>query len=110
MKINIQASIYTTAGAAVGQISGTLELQAVPPIGTAISFLFTNNDVASIVVPHFSGILRVIDVTFVPNALRASISLNLEDLVLESVDDARIVMKYLEQGFGLFGDEQEPNP
>ena len=50
----------------------------------------------------------MVDIWYTPQQGRgAPVTVKLEDVVLKSEDDARKVMNYLEQGFGLFGDEYE---
>lgn len=108
MKIRITLDLFFGTAGAFGDVSGELELITVPCIGSSISLLLpANQETLPINVEGFPGILKVVDVLFNPSALGAPVTVKLEDVVLRSEDDAREVMKYLERGFSLFGDEYE---
>jgi hypothetical protein len=108
MKIHVDVSLFCSQSGAFGNIHGDLELAGVPAVGSSIVFMSPSNGVLPVRVPGFGGSLKVTDVRFaVGQTMTAGISVSLDDLVLHSEDDARQVMKYLELGFGLFGDEYE---
>jgi hypothetical protein len=108
MKIRISLSLFFGSTGALGDVSGELDLIAVPSVGSSISLLFpTNQQTLPINMEDFPGVLKVVNVLFNPSGIGAPVTVTLEDVVLKSESDARIVMKYLEQGFGLFGDEYE---
>jgi hypothetical protein len=107
MKIYIDLSLFYGSTGAFGRVSGELDLPAVPQVGNTIVCSFPNNGVLPVVVGGFDGLLTVTDVRFAAQALNAPISLSLDDVVLQTREDARKVMTYLEEGFGLFGEEYE---
>lgn len=105
MKIYIDLSIFSTCHGAVGRISGLLNFAVVPFIGSTIVFTNPGNSAIPIVLDGFSGLLKVTDLRFEPSNADASIALSLEDIRVSCIEDARKVMKYLEDGFGLTSDE-----
>src|SRR5258706_7488472 len=108
MKVHVDLSLFYGATGAFGNVHGDLELAAVPFIGSSVVLAPALNETLPVLVPGFNGIVKVTDVRFAPaTSLVREVSLSLDDLALQSVDDARQVMKYLEEGFGLFGDEYE---
>lgn len=108
MKVHIDLSLFYGASGAFGNVHGDLELVAVPFIGSSVVLAPALNETLPVLVTGFNGIVKVTDVRFAPaTSLVKGVSLSLEDLVLESAEDARKVMNYLEEGFGLFGDEYE---
>jgi len=109
MKINIDLSLFYGPTGAFGRVSGEFDLPAIPQVGNTIACMFPNNGVLPMVVSGFDGLLTVTNVRFAPQALKSSISLSLDDVVLQTREDARRVMTYLEEGFGLFGEEYEVN-
>jgi len=107
MKLNLQLALFCGSTAAFGNISGEIDLPAVPQTGNTISFMFPNNDVHPVIVNGFDGLLAVIGVRFAPQSLKTAITLDLGEIMLQTREDARKVMTYLENGFGLFGDEYD---
>lgn len=106
MKIHVDVSLFCNPTGAFGNVHGEIELASAPSIGSSIVFMFPHNGTTSVCVPGFDGIVNVTDVRFTPApSLTAGISLGLDGIVLQSEGDARKVMKYLEEGFWLFGDE-----
>lgn len=107
MKVHIDISIFVQDTKAFGQVSGSLDLPDTPYVGTTISLMLpTKKDVLPCSVRGFSGNLRVTNLIFAPqgSTQTAAIAM-LEDLVLDSSEDAKGVMVFLENGFGLFGDQ-----
>lgn len=101
MKILIDASILVESLTAYGRLSGPLTLAAVPAPDALISFQFPPRE--KVPPPSgFVGQLRVGTVIFRPgNGSDAEVLVMLEDLVVQSVEDARNVANYLTRGFGL---------
>lgn len=89
----------------MGQVFGNIELPCVPNIGTRVSFSSPRLGIIPIVRDGFSGVLNVVSVQLVANAKDDSVVVNLEDLVLNTEEDARAVMEYLKTGFDLLIDE-----
>jgi hypothetical protein len=107
MKIYIDLSVLTNA-AAVGRVHGELELAAVPPIGSRLVLSSPKNGVLPIQVSGFTGQLRICEILFWPvSPDTVSVSLMLDDVVVASISEGREVMKFLEDGFGLYVDEYE---
>ena len=105
MKVRVTAKLFASPVEAFAEVSCELDLVSVPAIGSGVAFLFPNNEVMPIAVPSFPGILRVSDVWFAPQSLGNAVTIKLEDVVLTSRFEAQTVMRFLEQGFGLVGDE-----
>lgn len=107
MRIAVDLSIFVKDVKSVGSISGFLELEAFPSKGDVVSFLFPlDTQAAPCTVRDCNLLLEVERVTFtpLPSAI-GGVSLSLEDLILQSDQDALAVVKYLESGFNLFFDE-----
>ena len=107
MKLNIELSLFYGSTTAFGNMSGELDLPTVPQTGNTISFMFPNNNVQPVVVGGFDGLLTVSGVRFAPQSLKTAVTLDLGEVVVQTREDARRVMTYLEHGFGLFGDEYD---
>ena len=86
-------------------MSGLLDFAAVPFIGSTIIFAHPKNSVTPVILDGFSGFLKVVDLRFEPSDADASVALSLEDIRVSHIEDAKKVMKYLEDGFGLSNDE-----
>ena len=98
MKLNIDISVFIRSGGSFGHISGTLELDMLPSVGDTISFVDARN--TTVPKPHaFLGLLRVED-RVISAAGGAPVSLMLEDLYFDAVEDAQLTGRYLESGFG----------
>jgi hypothetical protein len=107
MKINVDLSLFYGSTGAFGRVSGEIDLPVVPQMGNTVSFMFPNNDVLPVIVKGFDGLVTVAGVRFAPQSLKTAVTLDLGEVVLETREDARKVMTYLEEGFGLFGEEYE---
>lgn len=107
MKIYLDFSILGSEGSAFGRVSGVVDFVAVPPIGSSIVLSRPAKAIAPAYIGGFNGQLRVEDLRFEPSSVDVSIAASLESVVVASIDEARKVMKYLEEGFGLIGDEYE---
>src|SRR5207237_3969010 len=94
---------FNTAVASLGRISGPLEFLAVPHIGDVVSLIFSpeGSSAAQSGAPQLQ--LKVKTVIHMPGPL-ARVMLMLEDVVLESAEDAKLLAEYLEKGFDLFYD------
>jgi hypothetical protein len=110
VKIRIDVSIFSSPIAAYGNVSGPIDLVAVPSVGNTVSFLSPKNGVPGIQVSGFSGVLKVTDVRFSPNSPTDPVSVCLEDVVTESVGAAQEVMGFLESGFDLFAVQYDQQP
>lgn len=99
MKVAVDISIFTSAGGAFGNATGTMELDIVPQVGDTISFVHPKVTGLS-PVAGFTGLLRVTD-RVLNGAGGSEVSLALDDIIVPTLEDARALVKYLEKGFGL---------
>jgi RHS repeat-associated protein len=105
MKISIDASMFVGSDTAYGRLSGYLNVAAIPMQGALISFLFPLIG-AQCSPPSFSGQLRVASVIFRPSLEEeAEVIVMLEDIVFDSLTDAKEVAEYMAEGFHLFVEE-----
>jgi hypothetical protein len=101
MKTDIDLSIFTRGGS-FGHAIGSVELAVIPEIGDTLSFIFPKVSVGAR--PRdFTGLLKVSG-RIVDAGGRPNIILILEDLVLETPEEAKAVAEYLERGFGIIVD------
>ncbi|MEO8388950.1 hypothetical protein [Polaromonas sp.] len=107
MKISIDASIFVGSDTAYGRVSGYLAVAAIPTQGALISFQFPL--AGTLPLPqNFDGQLRVASVIFRPSLEEeAPVMVMLEDLVFDSVKDAKEAAEYLTHGFHLAVDEYQ---
>ncbi len=99
MKISVDVSVFAPS-TSVGHVTGDIELAAVPRKGEILSLLFSPRGIPFAAVPGFTGQLRVVEVVHSVQPL--SVLVSLEDIEARSVEEARAVMRFLEEGFGLF--------
>jgi hypothetical protein len=105
MKLTIDISVFVADTLSWGRVWGSAEFPEVPAIGATVSFAIPLKK--AVPLPDgFTAELRVDSVVFRPNVKdETAVMLFLEDLVLESTEQADAVTKYLEQSFGLFVDK-----
>jgi hypothetical protein len=102
MKIYVDVSVMTSEESAGGRVSGILDLVAVPSIGATLVLSNPRNKVPYVSVAGFTGHIRVTDVRFEPCYDDAvSVALSLEDVVVPTMSEARVLMQFLSEGFGL---------
>jgi hypothetical protein len=107
MKVHVDCSVSLIDGTAFGVISGELDLPVAPAVGNIILL----NEAPGVPRPvvadrRFLGHLEIETVMYRPTFIPGiGVLLSLKPIVLTSVSDARSVIQYLEEGFGLFGDE-----
>ena len=105
MKIYIDISIFTAA-LAVGNVKGTIEVEVIPNIGDTICFSSPiNKNILPCSVESFDWLIKVESKIFnpLPN-IGGGVLLSLQDLTLDTLEEAIKVSKYLEDGFSLFFD------
>jgi hypothetical protein len=107
MKVSIDVIVFTS-DTAIGMVSGELDLVAVPQTGNIVCFSSPFEGVAH--VGGFSGHLTVKHVLFRPAKDDSGVTIMFDDIVADSRETALEIMRYLEQGFGLFADEFETKP
>lgn len=108
MKIHVDFSVFTTTGIAVGKVSGDLELAGAPPIGSTVVLAKPNFATSFPPVSGFTGHLFVEHLLLAPLPAEPNVIVSLEDMVLPTLADARLVMQFFAQGFGLDAYEYEP--
>jgi hypothetical protein len=99
-RVQIDASLFSASGEALGRISGPLEFEFLPRAGEVLSLLLASNGVAA---PASVGSLlhpKVATVLHKPDA--GGTMLMLEDVVAESRGVAKELVAYLSAGFDLF--------
>lgn len=101
MKISIDFSVTTSSGEAIGNIEGKLTFKELPVIGDSVSFLFSPKGVIPKKSLGFLGVRKVVDRIFRPGAEHDFVTLILDDVVLETREQAIEAMEYFELGFDL---------
>lgn len=108
MNVSVDISVLCTDGSAIGMISGDLNLVGVPPQGSLITFSKPKAGIDYIQIDGFSGRLEVQKIMFAPSTDgEPELLLMLEDITVKNGDDGRRIMKYFEDGFGLFSYEYD---
>ena len=106
VRIYIDFSVFTNDGA-FGNVHGHMDPHVLPRKGETISFNNPKAGVAPVLASGFSYQLTVEHVVHSPQNEAGSVSLALSDVVLTTVDEARSLARYFEEGFGLYVDEYE---
>ncbi|MCW7541263.1 hypothetical protein OOT46_25975 [Aquabacterium sp. A7-Y] len=107
MKIYVDFSVFSSDGTAVGRVSGTVDLVAVPPLGSFLMLNQPRNGTMPKFIEGFTGRLRVTELQFQPSLEEVGVAASLEDVVVPSVEDARELMRFFQEAFGLSPDEYE---
>ena len=102
MKIAIDFSVNTVSGDAVGSVDGQMDFDVEPLIGDTIYFSSASDGVAIPNGHRYGGLLKVQERIIRPNHKSNCVTLSLEDLTVESRDQALAVMQYMEVSYGLF--------
>ena len=90
MKVIVDATIVTREAGSFGNVSGSIELSAEPRIGDTISF--NTERAGAEIPPGFNGLV-----------------IELEDIEVQSVEDAQALIAYLEHAFKLFANVYDEN-
>ena len=107
MKVSIDSSLLTTDGEAIGRLHGSIELSAVPPVGSSISFVCPKKPVSHPMISGFNGLVRVSELQFDASNEDDGVLVLLEDVVVPHREDGAKLASYLEAGFGLFLEKYE---
>jgi hypothetical protein len=107
IRVYIDLSVMTVEPSAGGCVSGVIDLIPVPGVGDTVVLARSISATPYPPVVGFTGHFKVSDVLFQPASHPVSIALNFEDLTVPTIADARIIMKFLEEGFALSADEFE---
>jgi len=107
MKVIVDATITTREAGSFGNVSGPIDLSAEPRIGDTISF---NTSKASVEMPPgFSGLVRVKNRVLTAGGDPHGPLIELDDIAVETIEDAQAVISYLEQAFKLFANVYDEN-
>ncbi|WP_145478242.1 hypothetical protein [Stenotrophomonas rhizophila] len=101
MKINVDFSVSTSGGEAIGNVVGDLDFAVEPMIGDTISLMCAPT---GSVIPggHESGGLLKVDVRIIsPGQGQYPLAIMLSDMVAGTREQAVSLMSYLEAEFGL---------
>ncbi len=101
VRAEIDASLFTTGGSALGRISGPLDFYVLPRTGEAISLLFAPNGLGAALFGAPQVQLKVESVVHVPGA-EARVLLMLEDIFVDSPEAGKKLAEYLGAAFDLF--------
>jgi len=102
---HIDFSIFVGDAKSFGRVHGNLNLPAAPTMNAVISLLFPiTANVTYRPIAGFSGELQIERLVLVPGSDQYPI-LEVSDVYLETMDDARQLATYLSAGFGLYVDE-----
>lgn len=105
MKLTVDISVFVKNAISWGRVWGSAEFAVVPAIGTTVSFAISGKEGVHLPV-SFSSELKVEAVIFRPNVGdETGVMLFLEDLVVESTDQASVISEYLAQSFNFFVDK-----
>jgi hypothetical protein len=101
-RVSVDVSLFT-ATEAFGRISGQISVAVIPQIGDHISFNFPERNQESSTATLSPRILKVTERIISANS-DEEIILSLGDITVETGNDARKVMGFLEEAYGLFGE------
>ena len=101
MKFGINVSIFLTDGAALGNLTGDIDVSMALLVGDTISFTSPRKSTRAHLGTSFTGILRIKDRILIANE-HASPLLSLSDIVVADRGAAKAVIDYLEDGFDMF--------
>lgn len=101
MKVNVDFSIFTGDGEAVGHIDGEIDLVVVPMQGDTISMMFAPDGVAAPPGHEFGAQLKVADRILCPNQIDGGITIVLSDMVVATKEQAIAFISYFVASYGL---------
>jgi hypothetical protein len=107
MKVVVDATITTREAGSFGNVSGPIDLSAEPRIGDTISFNSSKTNVE--MPPGFTGLVRVKNRVLTAGGDPHGPLIELDDLAVETVEDAQALIAYLEQAFKLFANVYDEN-
>jgi hypothetical protein len=100
MKVVVDVSIFTREGGAFGNASGAIDVSFEPHVGDSISFLPTR--AGAEIPPMFTGLLHVEGRTITAGGDSHGLMLSLEDVTVDTVEDAQAILAFFEDAHGLF--------
>jgi len=105
-RVHIDISVFTPHSS-VGVVNGAMDVAAVPQVGEFISFgSLTTRRVPSDL-PASPPRLEVEHVLPAPDGSNEEAIVMLSDLTLPTREDAKKMVAYLQEGFGLYFDEHD---
>jgi hypothetical protein len=107
MKVIVDTNITTREAGGFGNVSGPIDLSAEPRIGDTISFNTSKSDVE--VPPGFNGLVRVKNRVLTAGGDPHGPLIELDDISVETVEDAQALISYLEHAFKLFANVYDEN-
>jgi hypothetical protein len=107
MKVIVDATIVTREAGSFGNVSGSIDLSAEPRIGDTISF--STEKAGSEMPPGFNGLVRVRKRVLTAGGDPHGPLIELEDIEVQSVEDAQALISYLEHAFKLFANVYDEN-
>lgn len=107
MKVIVDASIVTRAAGSFGNVSGPIELSAEPRIGDTISF--SSSKKGTEMPPGFNGLVRVRNRVLTAGGDPHGPLIELDDIQVETIEDAQALISYLEHAFALFANVYDEN-
>ena len=101
-RVHVDASVFTKANA-FGRISGPIDLSVIPQVGDLMAFGPRGSGSTFVAVDLLRITNRII------HANGDDVSLSLDDITVEAEEDARAVMRFLEEAYDLFGEVWKDN-
>lgn len=100
MKVVVDISIFTRESGAFGNVSGAIDVSYEPHVGDSVSFLPTK--AGQEIPPMFTGLVHVEGRTITAGGDSHGLMLALEDITVETVEDAQAIIAFFEDAHGLF--------
>lgn len=107
MKVIVDATITTREAGSFGNVSGPIDLSAEPRIGDTISF--NSSKTKDEMPPGFTGLVRVKNRVLTAGGDPHGPLIELDDIGVETVEDAQALIAYLEHAFKLFANVYDEN-
>lgn len=107
MNVDIDFSVFTAAGGAIGNVTGQLQVYCLPQVGDIIVFSVAKPNRNIHCPKEFDGHLTVLHRTISAAAEERAPTLSLSDVTVPNKQNANDLANYLECGFDLFMDFYE---
>ena len=102
MKIHVDFSVITKSGEAIGHVNGLLDCFVEPQMGDTISFMLSPEGITIPLGHVFGGLLKVNSRVIRLDGTEIPLSLELEDFLVDTREQAIELMKYFESSFKLY--------
>jgi hypothetical protein len=103
MKFHVDFSLFSPTKS-IGVVSGSIDSQFLPRVGELVALIFPPNGLLPVAVAGFSGLLRVEEVIHSAKSPADLPNISLESVTVSNDEDAKVLVKVLEGGFGLYFD------